>query len=63
MHQELTAILAAPLPHQDDAGKLADVLYERCYTHSILDPVAASSDSDQDLTAVLAAANASRRSG
>ena len=36
---ELKAILAADLPH-DDPAKLAVVLYNRCYTASILDPPA-----------------------
>ncbi len=61
MYSELAAILAASMPHEDDAVKLADVLYERCYTHSILDPwPPAESASDEDLTAVLMAANRSR---
>jgi len=56
------AILAADLPGQDDAGRLTDVLYRRCYMHSILDPPAAANDGtiDRDLTSILIAANASR---
>ncbi len=56
------AILAADLPGQDDAGRLADVLYSRCYMHSILDPPAAAHEGtiDRDLTSLLIAANASR---
>jgi hypothetical protein len=60
MLHELTAILAADLPSQDDAGKLADVLYSRCYTRSILSAPTDSAAAPQDLTAALAAANRSR---
>ena len=56
---ELTAILGADLPFEDDARKLAVVLYNRCYTASILNPPAASHD-PTDLTVSLAAANQSR---
>ena len=59
--EELRAILAADLPDQDDPAKLAVVLYNRCYTESILDPPSIES-SDEDLTALLAAANQSRAS-
>ncbi len=60
--EELNAILAADLPDQDDPGKLATILYNRCYTVSILDaPLsAASSVGPEDLTPLLAAANRSR---
>ena len=56
------AILEADLPAQDDAGGLTDVLYERCYMHSILDPPAAAHEGtiDRDLTSILIAANTSR---
>jgi hypothetical protein len=56
------AILAADLPGQDDAGGLAEVLYERCYTQSILDSLPAANDgaTDRDLTSILIAANRSR---
>ena len=56
------AILEADLPGQDDAGSLSEVLYRRCYMHSILDPPAAAHDgaADGDLTAALTAANAGR---
>jgi hypothetical protein len=37
MQEELDAILAADLGPQDDAEKLAVILYNRCYTCSILD--------------------------
>jgi len=59
---ELMAILAADLPGQDDAGRLTDVLYDNCYTNSILDPPPAANDgaTDRDLTSMLIAANASR---
>lgn len=62
MHDELIAILEADLPGQDDAGRLTEVLYKRCYMHSILDPPAAVNDgvTDPDLTPRLIAANASR---
>jgi len=60
MRKELMAILAADLPGQDDAGRLADVLYERCYMHSILEPPPAAKGSDRDLTSILTAANQSR---
>jgi len=56
------AILGADLPSQDDAGRLTDALYDRCYSHSILDPPAAANDDGpaKDLTSILIAANASR---
>ena len=56
------AILSADLPRQDDAGRLTDVLYSRCYMHSILDPPPAANEgeNDQNLTSILLAANASR---
>jgi hypothetical protein len=56
---ELSAILAADLPSQDDPVKLASVLYNRCYTASILDPPVPASD-PSDLAALLDAANQSR---
>ena len=59
MHGELTAILTADLPGQDDAAKLAEILYDRCYTQSILN-VPASHRASQDLTPTLIAANHSR---
>lgn len=56
---ELRAILAADLANEDDAVKLAGILYKRCYAASILDaPVAAAGA--EDLLPVLAAANQSR---
>ena len=62
MNDELMAILEADLPGQDDAGKLAEVLYSRCYMHSILDPpaVAVEEAANRDLTSILAAANTGR---
>ncbi len=56
------AILAADLPGQEHAGRLAKVLYRRCYMHSILDAPAAddSERNDGDLTSVLSAANTGR---
>ena len=59
MHNELMAILDADLPAQDDPGKLAELLYGRCYTHSILDPppIALDDTTDRDLTPALIAAN------
>lgn len=51
---ELRAILATDLPHQDDAVKLAGILYTRYYAASIRDTAA------EDLLPVLAAANRSR---
>jgi hypothetical protein len=59
---ELNAILAADLPEQDDPGKLATVLYNRCYTASILDPPLSplTTSGPDDLTPLLAAANQSR---
>ena len=56
---ELKAILAADFPEQRDPAKLAVVLYNRCYTVSILDPPAPAA-SEVDLTPSLAAANQSR---
>ncbi len=61
--EELNAILAADLPSQDDPAKLAVVLYNRCYTASILDPPArAIPGAADDLTTILTAANQSRAS-
>jgi len=69
MLDELAAILAADLPSQENAEKLCDVLYSRCYARSILDqwrPLphgrgsVAGGDSQADLTDVLAGANRSR---
>jgi hypothetical protein len=60
MLHELTAVLAADLPAQDDAAKLAAILYSRCYVRSILDAPAASVSAQRDLAAALAAANRSR---
>jgi len=56
------AILEADLPGQDDAGRLTEVLYRRCYMHSILDPPAQADGgaNDRDLISILIAANASR---
>jgi hypothetical protein len=59
LRDELRAILAADLPSEDDALKLAGVLYKRCYTASILDTPAAAAK-DEDLLPALAAANRSR---
>jgi hypothetical protein len=60
---ELNAILAADLPWQDDPGKLAVVLYNRCYTESILDsPAPPTAGGPNNLTPILAAANQSRAS-
>ena len=58
---ELTAILAADLPDQDDPRKLAELLYNRCYTEAILDPPRLTGiEGPDDLTPALAAANQSR---
>jgi len=55
------AILEADLPGQEDAGSLSEVLYRRCYMHSILEPAAAGDGGeDRDLTPALMAANAGR---
>jgi hypothetical protein len=54
--EELRAILASDLLNEDDPAKLAVVLYNRCYTESILDPPATET-SNEDLTEALAAAN------
>jgi len=59
MTEELNAILAADLPSQGDATKLADLLYARCYTRSILDGEV-ERGADVDLTPALEAANRSR---
>jgi len=61
LDEELRAVMEADLPDQDDPAKLATVLYNRCYTESILDPLSIES-SDEDLTGALAAANQSRAS-
>jgi hypothetical protein len=60
MLAELTAILAADLPTQEDAAKLSEILYSRCYTRSILDAGAVGQTASADLTQDLAAANRSR---
>ena len=61
MLTELSAILNADLPSQDDAAKLSDTLYNRCYTRSILDSARPSgSEVAADLTEALRAANGSR---
>jgi hypothetical protein len=59
--EELRAILASDVLDQHDPAKLAVVLYNRCYTESILDPPATQT-SNEDLTEALAAANRSRAS-
>ena len=62
MHEELPAILAADLPHRDDSHRLADLLYRRCYTHSIFDShsVAGDAGTNGDLTDLFIEANAGR---
>ena len=61
MLAELTAILNADLPSQDDAAKLSETLYNRCYTRSILDSAGPSgSEAAADLPEALEAANCSR---
>src|SRR5581483_821112 len=60
MLEELAAILSAALPAEDDAAKLADVLYQRCYTRFILDPAGEERPEPESLTEALAAANRSR---
>lgn len=64
LDEELNAILTADLGPQDDAAKLAVILYNRCYTASIFDSFRAASVSDRsdDLTPVLEAANSCRAS-
>ncbi len=59
---ELKAILTAELPDLDDADKLAAILYNRCYTASILEPTlsTATFSGADDLTPLLAAANQGR---
>ena len=57
---ELAAILAADWPAQDDSAKLAGLLYERCYNHSILDPARPGTAAGQDLLPALIGANQSR---
>lgn len=59
LNRELSAILAADIPHQEDERKLANYLYDRCYTESIFEPRGVPADSG-DLTPVLEAANQSR---
>ncbi len=66
LDEELNAILTADLGPQDDAEKLAVILYNRCYTVSIFDsqerhqlPDGRGSD---DLTPLLEAANSCRAS-
>ena len=59
--EELRAILASDLLNDDDPAKLALLLYNRCYTESILDPPSTQT-SNEDLTEALAAANRSRAS-
>lgn len=53
---ELAAVLSADLPSRNDAGALAEILYDRCYTRSILDATQPSGG-DGDLTSDLIAAN------
>jgi hypothetical protein len=60
MLDELSAVLRADLPSQDDAAKLREILYRRCYTRSILDEEAAPAGGDTDLAPALAAANQGR---
>jgi hypothetical protein len=68
IEEELRAILAADLPAQDDAVKLAAIIYNRCYTASILDlqaptPSRSRFGSDLgDLTPMIEGANRSRAS-
>jgi hypothetical protein len=59
VREELTAILQADLPDQHDAAKLHAVLYQRCYTHSILDDPGAPAPADgpDDLVARFEEAN------
>jgi hypothetical protein len=60
MLAELTAILTAGLPEQNDAAQLTEVLYSRCYTRSILDAAPPEASPKADLAAALAFANQSR---
>ena len=65
IEEELKAILAADLGAQDDPAKLAVILYNCCYTQSILDPQPGASPGGQalspaNLTPLLEAANQSR---
>ena len=59
MWEELTAILSADLPSQEDAARLGDILYSRCYTRSVLE-AEESGGAREDLTPLLQAANRSR---
>lgn len=61
---ELKAILAADLGEQDDPARLADFLYDHCYTVSFLDPPppSAQDGADDDLTPTLTTANQGRPS-
>ena len=54
--EELRVILASDVLNEDDPAKLAVVLYNRCYTESILDPPSGET-SNEDLTEALAATN------
>ncbi|HUB82430.1 MAG TPA: T3SS effector HopA1 family protein [Bryobacteraceae bacterium] len=60
MLSELTAVLAADWPSQDDAAELTGLLYTRSYTRSVLDVPTGSAAAPRDLSADLAAANQSR---
>jgi hypothetical protein len=60
MTAELSAILSAGLPSQDDAAKLSGILYNRCYIRCILDPAEEVRPVAADLTGILAAANRGR---
>jgi hypothetical protein len=67
IEEELKAILAADLGAQDDPAKLAVILYNWCYTVSIVDypemhRLPYDRGSVKDLTPVLEAANRSRAS-
>ena len=64
IEEELNAILAADLGAQDDPAKLAVILYNRCYTESILSwqAEAPAPHSPANLTPLLEAANRSRAS-
>jgi hypothetical protein len=60
VRRELEAIMAAEWPEMEDTAKLARLLYERCYNHSILDPPPAPAAAGPDLLDSLMAANQSR---
>jgi hypothetical protein len=60
MQDELSSVLSADLPSQDDVEKLSEILYWRCYTRSILEEESSPAAELADLEPALAAANCGR---